>query len=194
MSPTTPCRRRSDARLASRPRRKRPIFLPSGIFAFSMAGLVLLSAQACTEAEARAPLANGQASEKVLVQSVLDAVAVRDTAALRGFLVSRREYEGVLWPEMPDEEYTPFDFVWSLNETNSRKGLRQLLGTYGGLPLEVVSIELGKDPEVYDSFTLYPGTKVTVRRTDTGQEGILPTFDVLVKYGRVWKLMNFDEL
>ena len=178
----------------SRPRPRRPIFLRGGIHAVWIAALALLSVEACSDAQARSPLADAQASETALVQSVLDAVAVRDTAVLRRFLVTRDEYEDVLWPEMPDKDYTPFEFVWSLNATNNRKGLRQLLGTYGGLQLEVVSVELGKEPEVYESFTLYPDTKVTVRRTDTGQVGILPSFDVFVKYGRVWKLMNYDEL
>ena len=159
-----------------------------------VAGLVLSSAEACSDAEARTPLADAKPSETALVQAVLDALAVKDEAALKRFLVTREEYEDILWPEMPDKDYTPFDFVWSLNETNNRKGRHQLLERYGGLPLEVVSVELGDEPEVYEHFTLYPDTKVRVRRSDTGQTGVLPSFDVLVKYGRSWKLMNYDEL
>lgn len=183
--------------LASRPRPKRPILLRDRILALRSALgalLVVVTMQACTNAEAKTPLADTKPSETALVQAVLDAVAQKDEAALRSFLVTREEYESVLWPEMPDKDHTPFDFVWSLNETNSRKGLHQLIDTYGGLPLEVVTVELGDDSEVYEDFTLYPDTKVKVRRRDTGEEGILPSFDVLVKYGRSWKLMNYDEL
>jgi len=197
MSPTTRRPGGSDRGLAaSRTRGKGPILLAGGILVAKLvvAGLVLSSAEACRDARARTPLADAKPSETALVQAVLDAVAVEDEATLKRFLVTRGEYEGILWPEMPDKDYTPFDFVWSLNETNSRKGLHQLLERYGGLPLEVVSVELGDDPEVYEDFTLYPDTKVRVRRTDTGQEGVLPSFDVLVRYGRSWKLMNYDEL
>lgn len=148
----------------------------------------------CADAVARSPLAGAERSEKALIQSVLDAVAARDEDALASLLVSRDEYEHVLWPEMPDGKYTPFDFVWSLAEVNNRKGLAQLLEEYGGLELEFVSIRYEEDPEVYDSFTLRPGARVVVRREDTGQEGVLPSFDVLVEYGGAWKLMNYDEL
>lgn len=189
-SSTSPLRRP----VASRPGGKVPIFRRSGIFTIWLAGFALLSAQGCSRADARVPLADTRGSEKALVQSVLDAVAAKDEATLRSLLVTKDEYEHVLWPEMPDQKYTPFSFVWSLNAANNRKGLNQLLERYGGMEMEVVSVELPEDPEVYDSFTLYPGTRVTVRRKDTGQEGILPSFDVLVKYGRVWKLMNYDEL
>jgi hypothetical protein len=124
----------------------------------------------------------------------LGALADKDRVALQGFLLSREEYETHLWPELPDREYTPFEFVWSLNEANSRKGLSQLLSTYGGLELELVSIRFTEEPEVHDSFTLHPGAEVTVRRADTGDEGVLPSFDVLVEYGGGWKLLNYDEL
>jgi hypothetical protein len=187
---TSPLRRGA----ASRPGGKVPIFPWNGIFTIWLAGFTLLSAQGCSQADASTPLADTRGSEKALVQSVLDAVAAKDEATLRSLLVTKEEYARVLWPEMPDQKYTPFSFVWSLNAANNRKGLNQLLERYGGMEMEVVSVELPEDPEVYDSFTLYPGTKVTVRRKDTGQEGTLPSFDVLVKYGRVWKLMNYDEL
>jgi hypothetical protein len=139
-------------------------------------------------------LTNMRGSPTELVQSVLDAVEAKDEEALRGFLVSREEYETWLWPEMPDQEYTPFDFVWSINNTNNRKGLRQFLGEFGGLDLEVVSVTFDEDSEVYESFSLHPGANVVVRRNDSGQEGSLSSFDVLVEYGDGWKLMNYDEL
>jgi hypothetical protein len=88
--------------------------------------------------------------------------------------VTREEYETWFWPEMPDQEYTPFDFVWSINDTNNRKGLRQFLARFGGLDLEVVSVTFDEDPEVYKSFSLHPGTNVVVRRKDSGQQGSLP--------------------
>jgi hypothetical protein len=95
---------------------------------------------------------------------------------------------------MPDQEYAPFDFVWSINNTNNRKGLRQFLAGFGGLDLDVVSVTFDEDPEVYESFSLHPGATVVVRRNDSGQEGSLSSFDVLVEYGDGWKLMNYDEL
>lgn len=181
----------------SRRRGRGPIFNPGVSRRVRRAltlGFAVLLLQACSDATARSPLANAEGSEGALVEAVLGALADKDRVALQGFLVSRAEYETLLWPEMPDKEYTPFDFVWGLNRTNSDDALDELLATYGGLELEVVSIEFPEEPEAYDSFTLHPGVRVTVRRTDTGEEGVLPSFDVFVEHGGAWKLLNYDEL
>lgn len=148
----------------------------------------------CRDASADSPLVDARGSAAELIQAALDATRTKDRESLEGLLVTRDEYERLLWPGMPDGRYTPFEFVWSLNATNSRKGLRQLLERYGGLDLELVSVTFAEEPEVYDDFTLHPGARVTVRRGDTGEEGILPSFDVLVEFGRAWKLVNYDEL
>jgi hypothetical protein len=188
-------------RLSQTPSRRgvvSPIFHPGvtrRVRTMLLPGLVAVTLlQGCSDAAARSPLANAESSEGALVEAVLGALADKDRVALQGFLLSREEYETHLWPELPDREYTPFEFVWSLNEANSRKGLSQLLSTYGGLELELVSIRFTEEPEVHESFTLHPGAEVTVRRADTGDEGVLPSFDVLVEYGGGWKLLNYDEL
>lgn len=163
--------------------------------AWALLMAVLLVPTGCgTDAQARSPLANARESEEALVEAVLEALAVEDREALQGFLVSRSEYEGRLWPQLPDREHTTFGFVWGLNEVNSRKGLSQLLSQYGGMQLELVGLTFPSEPEVYDDFTLHFDVQVKVRRTDTGDEGVLPSFDVFVEYGDVWKLLNYDEL
>jgi len=155
----------------------------------------LLAVQACGgDAHARAPLANAGESEEALVEAVLEALAFEDREALQGFLVSREEYRTLLWPQMPDSQHATFDFVWGLNEKNSRKALGEMLNEYRGMQLELIELVFTSDPEVYDDFTLHFDVEVKVRRTDTGQEGTLPSFDVLVEYGDVWKLLNYDEL
>lgn len=146
------------------------------------------------DAQASAPLANARESEEALVEAVLEALAREDREALQGFLVSRAEYEALLWPQLPDRGHTTFDFVWGLNEINSGKGLRQMLAEYGGMQLEFVGLTFPAEPEVHDDFTLHFDVQVKVRRTDTGQEGVLPSFDVFVDYGGGWKLLNYDEL
>ncbi len=149
------------------------------------------------EARAQSPLANTYQTPEALVEAVLEALKANDEEALRGFLISRHEYETVLWPEMPDGQYTPFDFFWGMAFKGQKKGLSRLLTTYGGLDLELVSItmpEAENDLEVYDSFTYHKRVEVIVRRRDTGDEGKLPSFDVFLEHDGVWKLANYDEL
>jgi hypothetical protein len=144
--------------------------------------------------KATGSLTNARSSEEALVEAVLEALSEGDQERLEALLVTREEYETLLWPAMPDGKYTPFEFVWGLNQANSRKGLRQLVHGYGSLPLELVSVELPNTPEKYRNFSLHQGVEVTLRRVDTGDVGILASFDVLVEYGGGWKLLNYDEL
>jgi hypothetical protein len=87
----------------------------------------------------------------------------------------------------------PFDFVWSLTGPRSRKARTEVLGEYGGLKLELVRVNLGDDIEAYEGFTLFRDARMTVRRTDTGQEGTFPLMDVVVQMGEGWKFLNFVE-
>lgn len=148
----------------------------------------------CSEASARSQLNSARRNEEALVEAVLEALSRQDEVALQGFLISREEYETLLWPEMPDKKYTPFDFVWGLNAANTRKGLAQLVSHYGGAEFELVSLDFTEEPEVYESFRLHPGVAVEVRRLDTGEVGLLPSFDVFIEYGGEWKLLNYDEI
>ena len=79
---------------------------------------------------------------------------------------------------------------------NTRKAVRQLENNYGGLPIEIVALEMPGEEELesYEDFTFHVGVKVTVRRRDTGEEGVLPSFDGFLEYGGRWKLLNYGEL
>lgn len=157
--------------------------------------LALAGCAAGAQAEdAESPLANTFDSRDELIVATLEGLFERDRDRLATYLIERDEWEQLLWPEMPDQDHTPFEFVWGLSSKNSQKGLSQAIQEYGGLPFEFVSLEYTKEPEIYPSFTLHKGAQVLVRRPDTGEEGIIPIFDVFVEYGGTWKLMNFDEI
>ena len=51
----------------------------------------------------------------------------------------------------------------------------------------------GEKIEEYEGFTLYQEARMTVRRTDTGAEGLIPLMDVVVEMGGGWKFLNFGE-
>ena len=163
----------------------------------AMVGLALGGAVAlagCAEAAAESPLAGAYASKEALVERAVEALERHDTTAMRALRITREEYETLLWPEMPDSEQMPFEFVWSVTEPRSRKALREVMGKLGGVPHEVLSIEFDGEPEVYESFRLHRDAVVTARRGDTGEVGRLTFFDVFGEYRGTWKLMDFDEL
>lgn len=157
---------------------------------------LVLASSACGDPGPDVPLSDTTGSPEALVEAVLAAVEADDGERLRSLIISRDEFESFLWPAMPDRDHTRLDFFWGTMEANSRKGLRQLENAYGGIPMEVVSIEMPPhdEAESYEDFAYHVGVRVTVRRLDTGEEGLLPSFDGFVEYQGRWKLLNYDEL
>jgi len=163
------------------------------LFFWVLLGAGLTGVLACSASEGGSSLENAQRSPEALAEAALLALAASDPEGLDALRVTRDEYEVFLWPSLPDKAYVPFDFVWSLTGPRSRKARREIVSEYGGLPLELVKVQLGEKVEVYDDFTLFQEARMTVRNTQTGVEGLIPLMDVIVEMGGQWKFLNFGE-
>lgn len=165
---------------------------PSPVPAAVLLGLSIWSA-GCADLAANSPLGGARESPEALAEAAVAALAAADDAALAALAVTRDEYEALLWPELPDRNHVTFDFVWGMSMPRTRKARRAAMDDYGGMPLELVRVEIGGEKEVYGSFTLHRESRMWVRNTDTGQEGRLPLMDVLVEMGGGWKFLNFRD-
>lgn len=152
-----------------------------------------VGAGGCTDMAADSPLKNARASPEALARAALEALSASDSTALADLMVSREEYLELLWPSLPDRNHVPFEFVWSLTGPRSRKARREALGELGGVPLELIRVDLGEKIEAYEEFTLYQEARMYVRRLDTGQEGPIALMDVVVQMRGGWKFLNFGE-
>lgn len=139
------------------------------------------------------PLAHGMSTPDELAASALQAITTGDEEQLGSLMITREEYENLLWPVLPDRDQMPFDFAWSITGPRSRKARHNVLSEYRGVPLELVRVELGDDVEKYQEFALYRRSRMIVRRTDTGAEGVLPLMDTLVEMQGAWKFVNFVD-
>ena len=148
---------------------------------------------ACSDTAPESPLEQARKSPHALAAAALAALCAGDEEALTALMITRNEYETLLWPSMPDREHMPFDFVWSVTGPRSRKARREALSRYGGVPLELLGVELEGEVERYDGFALHRDGGMRGRRTDTGEEGTLTLMDVLVEMEGGWKFMNFVE-
>lgn len=156
-----------------------------------IAALALVAA--CSGLATDSPLSNARTSPEALARAALDAIARQDPDGLAGLLITRDEYETLVWPSLPDSQQMPFSFVWGMAAPRSRKARNEALYDYRNVPLDVVGVELGDEVEAYENFALYHHVRLTVRRTDTGQEDQLELMDVLIEMGGGWKFMNFHE-
>ena len=160
---------------------------------WTLAGLGIAAAWACSDRASKSPMANGRKSPEALAEAALAALFTSDAEGLDALRVTREEYETLLWPSLPDRDHVPFDFVWSITGPRSRKARREVVSEYGGLPLVLVSVDLGEKREEYDEFTLFQEARMTVRNPETGIEGLIPLMDVIVEMGGGWKFLNFGE-
>jgi hypothetical protein len=166
---------------------------------FYRAGLMLSLAVAlggCSGSDLAtgSPLSHAYTTPEALAEAALQAIAAQDEEALQALLITREEYETLVWPILPDSRGSAtFEFVWGISAPRNRKGRREVLEDYRGIPLEVVSVDPGDEIEAYDEFVLYKEAILTVRRTDTGDEGRMGFMDVLVEMDGGWKFMNFKE-
>lgn len=154
---------------------------------------IAILAGACSDMASDSPLQSARKSPEALAEAALAAVAANDAEALDALRVTRAEYEQLLWPLLPDREQMPFSFAWGITQPRSRKARSRVLGQFGGVEFELLSVELGDDVEAYPGLTLYREARMRVRRADTGEEGVFPLMDVIVEMGGGWKFLNFDE-
>jgi len=171
----------------------RPAGAARAATALLLAAVGAVVAVGCRGLSADSPLENGRSSAEALAEAALDALRGEDDAALKALMITRDEYEHHVWPSLPDREYVPLSFSWGIKEPRSRKALRENTNAYGGLPLELVRVDLGEEVEEYEAFTLYLDARMTVRNRDTGQEGVLPLMKAVIEMGGAWKFMGFRE-
>ncbi len=93
-------------------------------------------------------LEDGAATREALAKRFLGAVAGRDTAALRGMLLTRAEFA---WLMFPDHRYAepPYDLdpgiFWLQLTAENSKGVERVLQRYGGQPLTFEALSCGVD-------------------------------------------------
>ena len=85
---------------------------------------ILTLVPACSDLAAGSPLSNARKTPEALAEAALAAIATEDVETLNQLLVTRDEYETLLWPSLPDGDYVSFDFVWGMSAPRSRKGRR----------------------------------------------------------------------
>lgn len=147
----------------------------------------------CSDMATDSPLAQARRSPEALAEAALEAISAGDDHGLAALMITREQYETLLWSALPDRTQMPFDFAWSVTGPRSKKARRAAITDYQGVPLELERVELGDDVERYDEFVLYRRSRMWVRRTDTGDVRMFPLMDTLVEMDGGWKFMNFVD-
>lgn len=147
----------------------------------------------CADVVQAEAMAGARESPESVARAVLDAIERGSERRLERLLVTREEHRRLLWPELPERNTFPFEYVRLLNVHDTREGIEKALREYGGSDLELLRVEFRKEPERYEDFVLHKGARVWVRRASDGRVGYIETLDVLVEWNGRWKPLNYAE-
>jgi hypothetical protein len=150
------------------------------------------------KAEMAAPtLANTFASPDEAVGALLEALARKDTAALRELAVTKFEFHDFVWPGLDaarPERRLPWDFVWQQHAMRHEHGLQQIVARYGGQALEFRGLELtGPVTEhvtPHGTYRIHRSSVVELATPD-GRIVTARLFGSLISSGERYKIYSF---
>ena len=153
--------------------------------------VVVLLCQGCSQSSSL--LGNAHSSSQALAAAVLDAIARRDVATLRGLALNEQEFREHVWPELPasrPERNLPFSYVWGDLRQKSETSLTQTMARHGGRRYTLVSLRFAGETTRYPSYTVYRETILKVR-DDQAIEGDLRVFGSSLEKDDTWKVFSY---
>jgi hypothetical protein len=151
--------------------------------------VALVACCACGDRPRR--LENTHPSATALARAVLDAVARRDTDALRRLALNETEFRHHVWPQLPaarPERNLPFSYVWADLHQKSEQALRRTLTAYGGRRFELVDVRFSSVTD-YAAYRVHREATFVVRG-DGGQSAVRVCGSLLEKDGK-WKVFSY---
>ncbi|HYR51885.1 MAG TPA: hypothetical protein VET83_04655 [Candidatus Dormibacteraeota bacterium] len=116
-------------------------------------------------------LAGGAPSRDALAREILTALHARDESALAQLQITRREFEILCWPEVPESRpvtHISAEDAWSFSTNASHAGRGRMVSLYGGRDLEFLRLESeGSFP--YRNFVRHYGMALLVKDRGTGE-------------------------
>jgi hypothetical protein len=153
--------------------------------------VAVLLCQGCSQPSSL--LGNAHPSSQALAAAVLDAIARRDVATLRGLALNEQEFREHVWPELPasrPERNLPFSYVWGDLRQKSETSLTQTMARHGGRRYTLVSVRFAGETTRYPSYTVYRETILKVR-DDQAIEGDLRVFGSSLEKDDTWKVFSY---
>lgn len=147
----------------------------------------------CADVVQARAMAHAEGSPEAVARAALDALEDSSEAGLNRLLLTREEHRTLLWPQLPERNTFPFDYIRELTMRDTREAIDRGLRSWGGADFELLRVEFTEEPERYEGFTIHTGARVRVRRASDGREGYIEFLDGLVEWNGRWKAFNYRE-
>lgn len=157
-------------------------------FGIILAGMFLGSRVAHPRgADPAVTLSFASASREALVRRFVAALERRDTAALDGMLMSRREFAALYYPTTPQAlppYELPEDVLWFTLEQRSRRDIGLALHELGGRPFGYLDHRCAEEPRMEGENRIWGYCAVRRRTPDGTIEDLRPFGLIIERYGR----------
>lgn len=123
------------------------------------------------------------------------ALARHDTSRLEDLMINEREYREVLYPAFPAAHppiNASFETLWITHYTDAYRGLRRLLGVYGGRDVRILTTRFKKPDQDFVNFVLHETSRVDADIDGVRQEN-LRLFGSVVRVGDQWKVLSYPD-
>lgn len=160
-----------------------------------LAAIVLTLALTMTAACVAPPpsLSHAADSPEALARSVLAHLAAQDRAGLERLMLTRDEFEALVWPHLPvsrPETNMPMSFVWNRLRQQSDGRLAQVVAAHGGAPYTFVAIAFTGERSSYGGVSVVRDSVITVR-TAAGSVERLELFGSMIEQDGRYKVFSF---
>jgi hypothetical protein len=146
-----------------------------------------------------ARLAIGWESPESIVGRALEAFASHDTTRLEELLITREEFEQIIYPELGEHYPAARDkrpearaFIWENQSASSRKALRKAMAELSGRRLSLVSLTLPRGGTRYSSYTIFEEPQVSVQ-LDDGTTAEMTALGSIVEIDGSYKLLSYRD-
>ena len=140
-------------------------------------------------------LAGGAPSRDSLVARFVEAVALQDTAAIRGMVLSRAEYGWIYFPSLqrmnPGTNLQP-EVMWMLHTQESQKGITRVLRRLGGGQARFGAYACEDAPQVEEANRYFHQCTIQTIAPD-GEKAPLKLFGSIIERGGRWKIVSYGN-
>ncbi len=123
------------------------------------------------------------------------ALAEHDTSRLEDLMIDEREYRDILYPAFP-AAHPPinarFETLWITHYPDAYRGLRRLLGEYGGRDVRVLAVRFERPDQDFVNFVLHETSRVDAD-VDGVRKNDLRLFGSVVRVGDQWKILSYPD-
>lgn len=131
---------------------------------------------------------------KTAIGKLLEAFEERHSHVLIPYEIGKDEFELILWPEFPQSRpyvKIPPDEAWLFRKAKYQETIREGMGHYAGMPLDLVDVKIVKTDE-YTNFRLVTAA-ITARDRETGETLELKINPILAERHGKYAFMSFNE-